>query len=761
MLFNFFCYWSFILFNPVVVDATNHKNRFKPSTNIPGRSGNQQQPQLSFDDKFNIKKLVSAGLIRSSNNTRISLNANIRTAIRKKCPKHINAIEGPFNNAQNSALGNSIGAIKSSFDGCGEDIYASYRDLSHSFAKQISEAYKIRNSQFSVGAGNASRIWYMSMKFINFVSRNMSPDQPANVSEMRKKILSYKDFEDQCLLGLSVSVFDKSSVATSFGGGIPPDKYKILKKILQNEECWRKKREFEDFVKGQVFRDFVSLPERCRANDERIKRIKKHIIPQSPSPLEEESFFVHCVKELERTANFCYCGNEQCLGDGRRTDEILLGIHEGSKKLCKGSASAINRSYNNCQKRANKCKTSCNKGLELFKLEYKELFFESSHRVGVSSLHVHFNTSCAEDIDEIRIGFNERIKRGLYKEELRGLSFGGLSSPGESERVGGMCDKSVEVLEAAYENLKRSCNEVSSGSASVKGSSGVVESGSRGVAGSSSGNSEGKGYGQGYGKGYGQGLEQSNDFNYAGVKSSGAVKSKSEDLPELSKKSDNRKSASRLRERREEELQSKKASGKKKSELGKAVEKARKWWFKGRVHDKWIRKLDTKMKDLGYKADLKIRNYLLDEDLAPIHKIRDKYKDKSKTELRREYEKSKRREKNSYWYRMEKKLKKQAYGWYEDTFPADRNNSGRNKFADTAGIMKRIDVDLEEVSDLMYEYMCHQPGFKCVMSLCKVKKLPCTLQGVIDRLLELEVIQLGKEPVFNVDEKAEKDKAQE
>ena len=194
MLFNFFCYWSFILFNPVVVDATNHKNRFKPSTNTPGRSGTQQQPQLSFDDKFNIKKLVSAGLIRSSNNTRISLNANIRTAIRKKCPKHINAIEGPFNNAQNSALGNSIGAIKSSFDGCGEDIYASYRDLSHSFAKQISEAYKIRNSQFSVGAGNASRIWYMSMKFINFVSRNMSPDQPANVSEMRKKILSYFDF---------------------------------------------------------------------------------------------------------------------------------------------------------------------------------------------------------------------------------------------------------------------------------------------------------------------------------------------------------------------------------------------------------------------------------------------------------------------------------------------------------------------------------------------------------------------------------------
>ena len=257
MLFNFVCYLSFLLFNPIPVYA-NSFNTSSQTRNQEDMDAKDESSQLTFNEILIIEKLVSAGLISRISDARISLNTGIRDSIKEKCPNHLNAIDSLFSGGQNYAPRESIEAVKSGLDGCGKDIYVSYKNLSDIFVERIASAYKFQDKYNYRGATDASQRSYIDPRFVKFVSRNMSPSQPENVSEIRQKILAYDDFDDHCFLVFSLFVFDKTSAV----GYIDPqsymnlhsNKYKDLQKSLLDTKCWSQKEEFEEFIKAKCLR---------------------------------------------------------------------------------------------------------------------------------------------------------------------------------------------------------------------------------------------------------------------------------------------------------------------------------------------------------------------------------------------------------------------------------------------------------------------------------------------------------------------------
>ena len=391
--------------------------------------------------------------------------------MRKRCPdswdvlnkeiKNYNKLYGGYKdsgtdnvNTFSKGLNDMIAKIQSGVSACVKELRQDYIDLSLKFAKPLNQSYSTTPNISSKG------INYLDRSFVNFVRGHWSSG--GKLFEIKTQALSYSDFEDRCILAntgeginkVYLIFHDDEQTYESSWLGIEKSYAKLKDFFLKDSHCWSKIREFNSFADSDLFKEFVSLPARCRDDSADIKSLKKAVAVVDDDKNRDTSFpdvLNYCKKELEKTSSVCSCGREDCSQD---EDSFLSKANAGSKELCEGDS--LNNAFNVCERRAKLCHKNCNNRLSEFKKKFKDVFFVSDLSLRANNIHVHFKTSCLADMEAVVSNYKRSVSRKPPYSGEEKVRSSVLSS---FNNLGLVCEKPLNSLGRSFESLEKKCDE--------------------------------------------------------------------------------------------------------------------------------------------------------------------------------------------------------------------------------------------------------------------------------------------------------------
>ena len=394
----------------------------------------------------------------------------------EKCPdsldvldkeiKNYNKLYGDYNledsadnvNAFSKGLNDVIIKIQSGVSACVKELREDYIDLNIKFAKPLNQSYLDISSFYN------ESIHYLDQNFVNFVRNHWSSE--GKLFQMRTQVLSYDDFQDRCIAsntGEGINEVyrtfydDKNNTNLHNRKGwfsIEKSYAKLRDFFSRNDYCWSKMQELAGFADSDLFKEFVSLPQRCRDNDAEIESLKQAVLVVDDENRNTSipDVLNYCKEELEKTAGVCSCGREDCSGE--EGDSVLSKLNAGSKELC--GSDSLNKAVDVCLRRANFCSRNCNNRLSKFKKSYKDLFFTSDLSLGAGNIHVHFKTACLADMKEIQSRYEKSVSR---KPPYSGVEEVRVSVLSSFKDLGLVCEEPLDSLKAGYNRLEEKCGK--------------------------------------------------------------------------------------------------------------------------------------------------------------------------------------------------------------------------------------------------------------------------------------------------------------
>ena len=454
--------------------ATDNNQEKYTSINPSETSGKLRE----IDEVLNSKLFHKMNLPNGVKLNKISVD--IKTKLKNRCPvqyKKVNSSLESYNDVniksyniatiqQDSVTQNDLNQMQTSTDNiktalkeCVTNIRQDYIDLYNNFTLPLIISYssnKTLNKEKSM-----EEVFYHAI-FLKDI-KNYFPDDNSKAGQIRKQILAYLDFTDKCIIqpgSLSAleSNFNLSSYDPRGGGTTIKTKYDFFADFLKKESgyCLPELKKLKEFSESQVFKEFISLPGKCKEDkNTEVESFKKALLLNEENT-NSPNVMSYCKGEWEKTANFCYCGEEDCSSANK--ESLFTKIYQGSKDIC-GKGSLNNEALSSCKSKANKCSTKCNDRFKEFEKKYKDFFFVPNFELNSrTNIHYKFNTACKDDLKEIERHFQQSLTKPPFnRDELKGV--GSLASLSKTRNLdlGIICQSPFEDLKERYESLD--CSE--------------------------------------------------------------------------------------------------------------------------------------------------------------------------------------------------------------------------------------------------------------------------------------------------------------
>ena len=418
--------------------SSNQGTPPKQKVNAPLPKQNRAKDELK-------KSLESSGLVATSTysthsgtGTSARLTDHIRRELNSYCPSEVGDISlyigVLLDDSGQPSHFNPVQEIESRIKKCVKNITTKSDRVFSSFAGALNDSY----SPIAGNLRSFSRLdWNISKAFNLGISGQRVPEK---LKELKGELDNYKGYENACSANLLKLCFlgDASAYQSSQPYECSSNRFRDLRSYL--EKSWRGKKckdwmsHFESYVRKPSFRDFVSLPARCRAGvDKDWVKLKKRVSG-------EESVLRKCQEAVDEVGEACFC--KDCY------------------QLSKDKACERVKSYDSasCEGKVSECKKTCEPELEEFKRSYMEYFYVGMRSTAIHEIRSKLG-SCVNRISELKKEFNESLWR--YDAKLRGMAFSsmrGWKVIGELERgILSKCEAPLEDLEKQKESLKKQC----------------------------------------------------------------------------------------------------------------------------------------------------------------------------------------------------------------------------------------------------------------------------------------------------------------
>ena len=443
-LYNIFVVLFFILFSSFIF-ATTTRSGYQGGSSNPGVSSKSKvNPLLSkptLAKNALTDSLTSSGLVTTFSipaGTMARLTDHIRRELNSYCPSEVGDISLYigilWDDASKPSHSKAVQEIESRVKNCVSNITTKSDRVFSSFAGALNDSY----SPIAGNLRSFSRLdWNISKAFNLGISGQRVPEK---LKELKGELDNYKGYENACSTNLLKLCFlgDASAYQSSQPYECSSNRFRDLRSYL--EKSWRGKKckdwmsHFESYVRKPSFRDFVSLPARCRAGaDKDWLELKKRVSG-------EESVLRKCQEAVNEVGKACFC--KDCY------------------QLSKDKACERVKSYDSasCEGKVSECKKACEPELEEFKRSYMEYFYVGMRSTAIHEIRSNIG-SCISRVSELKKEFNESLWR--YDVKLRSMAFSsmrGWKVIGELERgIISKCEAPLEDLEKQKESLKKQC----------------------------------------------------------------------------------------------------------------------------------------------------------------------------------------------------------------------------------------------------------------------------------------------------------------
>ncbi|MCY4321515.1 MAG: hypothetical protein OXC37_03805, partial [Bdellovibrionaceae bacterium] len=169
----------------------------------------------------------------------------------------------------------------------------------------------------------------------------------------------------------------------------------------------------DNFTQSETFEDFITLPNKCKAYHEDIKKVVTKIVPvfdpnKDSANQPPANLFKKCHDQIKNAYNTCF-GNSQ--NQRNEYQEALYLIKAKSSAVCEDEKwNKVEEARVRCMNAVQNCRLNCENIIDDFKMSFLDTFYLPDFSKN-SVNAVHQNTKCKELIEgnnNIRSVFNSQ-----------------------------------------------------------------------------------------------------------------------------------------------------------------------------------------------------------------------------------------------------------------------------------------------------------------------------------------------------------------
>ena len=345
------------------------------------------------------------------------------------------------------------------------NMYEKYAKLSQQFAGKINRVYYRKVTH------NENYITILALPVIESVNKlTLNNKSPKDLEEIKEKIKIYVEFQNKCME--TVSEIEGIWSDENYGFRNPyhtlKTQFNNLKKGLNGKSCKAWFQDFEQFTKTDVFKKFVSLPQKCRENSGCVQEIKDHLNdPPFPKKNDNNPFY-QCSQKRDEAYENCFGKNDT---QANELQKILSLIRQKSPAVCEENRLAqAHSAHKECNEKINECRQQCNEKLKSFKTEFLKCFFLPDFTSqAYTTLHQNKadpnKNKCFSVIKEIKKSFEEQAQKPPFHAK-KNLQFESLSKDNKSKQsiiypVIIACDDPLEKeqIEKKIDEIQTECQQ--------------------------------------------------------------------------------------------------------------------------------------------------------------------------------------------------------------------------------------------------------------------------------------------------------------